>query len=306
VNRKDLKPDFESIPTTLLGILYARALETETGGLLRDPKSVEMVQRIDYDFRKLDDRELAELSRFAVVVRTEILDEAVFAFMNRYPHGAFVNLGAGLDTRFDRLDNGLIRWIDLDLPEVVELRRRFFSEGERCRMIGCSVMDLRWMDEVPSRNGEQTLFIAEGLLMYFPADRVRELLLALLARFPEAELLLEANSTKVVEAQREMGNPELAGDGAVPEWGLDDIAVVEGWHPQIRCIKEYPLMHRYEYLWRSLLPEHLRDTPLTKDHSNTIYHLKFVPSSGVDSRRRGFSERAVPEANGGNGDPRRP
>lgn len=298
MKRERLAPALDTIPTTLLGILYARALETEAGGLLRDPKSVEMVRLIDYDFRKLDDRELAELSRFAVVVRTEILDEAVFAFMNRYPRGIFVNLGAGLDTRFDRLDNGLIRWLDLDLPEVVELRRRFFSEAGRRRMIGRSVMDPRWMDEVPGHHGEQTLFIAEGLLMYFPAEQVRELLLALLERFPEAELLLEANSTRVVEAQQRMGNPELAGEGAVPVWGLDDIEVVEAWHPRIRCIKEFPLMHRYEYLWRSLLPEHLKDTPLTKDHSNTVYHLKFVPPSGVDRRRRGLSERSVPAHDG--------
>jgi O-methyltransferase involved in polyketide biosynthesis len=39
--------------------------------------------------------------------------------VDAHPEGLVVNLGAGLDTRFYRLDNGTITWIDIDLPEVV-------------------------------------------------------------------------------------------------------------------------------------------------------------------------------------------
>jgi O-methyltransferase involved in polyketide biosynthesis len=39
-----------------------------------------------------------------------------------------VHIGCGLDTRFDRVDNGQVVWYDLDLPLVIGLRRKLIPE----------------------------------------------------------------------------------------------------------------------------------------------------------------------------------
>jgi O-methyltransferase involved in polyketide biosynthesis len=47
-----------------------------------------------------------------------------------------VELGTGLNTRFERVDNGTVHWIDLDLPDTIALRRRYFADTERRQMVG--------------------------------------------------------------------------------------------------------------------------------------------------------------------------
>ncbi len=84
-----------------------------------------MVKQIEYDFKKFDDEWATQIS---ISVRTEILDKATKEFMNKFPYAIIVNIGCGLDTRFSRIDNGKIRWYDLDLPESIHLRRQFFKE----------------------------------------------------------------------------------------------------------------------------------------------------------------------------------
>ena len=61
------------------------------------------------------------------------------------PDGVVVNIGCGLDSRFSRIDNGRVRFYDLDLPEVIEIKRRFFEENDWYHLIASSVLDYDWM-----------------------------------------------------------------------------------------------------------------------------------------------------------------
>ena len=76
------------------------------------------------------------------------IDREMREFLQTAPDGVVLHLGCGLDTRFARVDNGLVTWFDLDLPDVIELRRKFFSENERYHMIASSVTDWGWLDQV--------------------------------------------------------------------------------------------------------------------------------------------------------------
>src|SRR5690606_36387648 len=124
-------------------------------------------------------------------------DQAVLAFLRRHPDGLVVNIGAGLDTRFSRLDNGRARWIDLDLPETIMLRRRFFRDAERSRMLASSVFDYAWFAAIERRAGP-LLLIAEGVLPYFKEAQVRVLLEDLARAFPGAEMLLQTTTRLMV------------------------------------------------------------------------------------------------------------
>ena len=49
---------------------------------------------------------------------------------------------SGLDSRFERVDNGQVEWYDLDLPEVIELRQKLVGgEGARYHLLKYSVLD---------------------------------------------------------------------------------------------------------------------------------------------------------------------
>ena len=118
------------VPETMLIPLWCKAAETERpGGIIQDDKSLEIIARIDYDFSRFQD---ACLTSFAIVTRTEIIDEMVTEYLNRRPKGTIVNLGSGLDTRFSRVDNGKMKWIDIGhqglLPFLLHLQVNTLSK----------------------------------------------------------------------------------------------------------------------------------------------------------------------------------
>jgi O-methyltransferase involved in polyketide biosynthesis len=134
------------------------------------------------------------------------------------------------------VDNGSVEWYDLDLPDVIELRRRFFSETERCHMIASSVTDFDWMKKV-STQGRAVLVIAEGLLMYLKEADVKALLLKLQAEYPGSAFVFDAYSTQVV--QRITAHPSIRSTGATIHWGIDDPKEIESWGKGIRLKEEW-------------------------------------------------------------------
>ena len=118
--------------------LYARALESRRKRpILEDPKAVEIVDSIDWDFHRFRQRRRV----VGCALRSAMFDVWVRDFMRLHPEGTVVEIGAGLNTRFERLDNGRVHWYDLELPDTVELRRRFFSDSERRITLAASVLD---------------------------------------------------------------------------------------------------------------------------------------------------------------------
>ncbi|MCG8511577.1 MAG: class I SAM-dependent methyltransferase, partial [Rhodospirillales bacterium] len=151
-----MKVELSGVSETLLIPLWARAAEGKRPDpIFTDTKAAEIVAGVDYDFSKF---ETAWKSQVGVAVRTKLFDDAVYEFQSRNPDGVVVNLGAGLDTRPVRIRLGDMTWYDLDLPESMGLRRRFFSESDRCRFLSKSILDLSWMDEV-ERDGKPVLLI---------------------------------------------------------------------------------------------------------------------------------------------------
>ena len=172
----------DGVPATLLIPLCMRAVETlREHPIVRDPKAIEILGSLDYDFSHL--RRLW-MTQVDTAVRTEIFDEGVRGFLAAHPNPTVVTLGAGLDGRFWRLDDGRVEWFDLDLPEVIALRRRFYGESPRNRFLAKSILDFTWIDDVRPRTGGQVLILAEGVLHYFEESAVRRLFAEIAGRLP--------------------------------------------------------------------------------------------------------------------------
>ncbi len=220
--------EFSPVSRTLLIPLYTRALESRRpDALLRDPKAEELVGRIDDDFSGVTQK---ENDRVAFLLRMREFDRRAAAFLAESPDGTVVDLGCGLDTRFERIDNGRMEWYGVDLPEVIGLRKELLDETPRSHFIGCSVLDFIWMDALNGKAGTPILFLAEALLVYLDEADVRRLVQALAERFPGAELVCEAYSPVVVRY-----HPHPPGFPPV-RWGLNDDRDVEAWAPAIRLI----------------------------------------------------------------------
>jgi methyltransferase (TIGR00027 family) len=177
-----VKPNVDGASETLLISLWSRAQVIKD-----DRKAKELVQRIDYDFSRFE--KWRKLLKYTIA-RTTIFDTEVASFIAKHPHAVIVNIGAGLDTRFFRMDNGSIIWYELDLPNVIALRKQFFVETERYRFITASLTDEQWVSEIREKE-LPVFFIAEGVLMYLEQSAVKEFFIRVADHFPSAELLFE-------------------------------------------------------------------------------------------------------------------
>jgi O-methyltransferase involved in polyketide biosynthesis len=197
------------VPETLLSNLGRRAAAARAKrSLLDDPLAVETVQRLDYDF--------ADSSRGASLhaLRVRTFDDAVRRFLGRSPAGTVVALGEGLETQYWRVDDGRMNWLTVDLPPVLELRRRLLPENPRHRSHSGSALDLRWIDEV--QPGSPILVTAQGLLPYFQCGEVHELIEAMAARLPGSSFVFDVVPLRMLEVVRRATARER--DQAVELW----------------------------------------------------------------------------------------
>lgn len=203
--------DFSDVETTNLLTLYSRAIDSRSPApILSDPQAERLVDQIDPLIAGSENEMLRRLYKKQVdprlvvhtALRAQKYDAYTQEFLSRHPGGGVVSLGCGMDTRFQRIDDGAVIFFDLDLPEVIMLKRRLLVETDRYRMIAASVFDPSWMDLVAARAAGPLLFLAEGLFMYLDPAGVKALVLALQARFPGAELVCELANRRWIEGWR--------------------------------------------------------------------------------------------------------
>ena len=170
------------MPETLLGNLGRRAAAARAG-VLNDPMAIQTVDRLDYDF--------TETTRGAQLhaIRVAMFDVAVRRFLISHPAGRVVALGEGLETQFWRIDNGQVRWLTVDLPETIELRRLLLPDGPRQSSHRGSALDLTWLDSIDT--AVPLLVTAQGLLPYFQRDQVHTLIAELAERLPGSLLVFD-------------------------------------------------------------------------------------------------------------------
>ncbi|MGD8779164.1 MAG: class I SAM-dependent methyltransferase [Ignavibacteria bacterium] len=240
MSTKLLNPKLSNIPETMLIPLRARYLETKTeNGIINDPKSVEILDGIDYDFS--GKKGVSKGTQIGTAIRTEILDEQTNKFLAHNPNSVVVNLGCGLDTRHHRLDNGIVTWFDLDLPGSIEFRKNFFNETYRFKFISKSFLDFSWVDQIPK--SKPTLFIVEGLLMYFTEEEVKSLFKVISENFPDAEMLLEAMSPIMVKDSNQ--HPDLKTYNASFKWGIKTGKEIENWNIGANFVNEWYYFDRH-------------------------------------------------------------
>ncbi|MDR3676899.1 MAG: class I SAM-dependent methyltransferase [Acidobacteriota bacterium] len=220
-----------TVPETLLVPLFARAVESRRKHpILYDSRAAGMVESIDWDFQRFNQRWRV----IGCTLRSAAFDELVKEFLRGHPEGTLVEIGAGLNTRFERLDNGRLHWFDLDLPEVVELRREFFTDTERRTTLAASVLDAGWMATVRQSPGPY-FFVAEAVFIYLQEQEVKAALAQIAENFPGASIAFDTTSHHAVNgANKDHASRNMAARFA---WACDDPRVIENWDIGLRLVE---------------------------------------------------------------------
>ena len=266
-----------AVQETLFIPLAARARETQRKHpVLRDPKAVELVQSIDYDAGKYS----RGAGGLVTVLRTAIIDYWVRSFLAAHPAATVVEIGTGLNTRFERVDNGQVHWFDLDLPDVIELRRTFFADTDRRRTVAASVLAEEWLPAV-AQSRRPYFFVADGVLAYLPEEEVMAALARIAGQFPGALIALDTYPRQILDRQHRLAARK--GIAARWAWACDDPRTLERFglevvesasftRPPRAMRSELPARYRY------LMP--LADPVLGKAMAITLFRASSQEAAG--------------------------
>lgn len=223
------------IAETMLFALHVRADDARhPEPLLGDAKAILLEDKIDFNFSHFT---LNPLDQVAAIMRVREFDRLTKDFLSRQAKSIVVHIGCGLDTRFERVDNGQVEWYDLDLPEVIAFRQKLIEPNPRNHPIGCSVFDNAWLEMIANQPRLPCLFLAEGVFPYFTQDQVRRLFMLLADKFAGCELACDGMSPFMVR----LHNLELKRwrTEARLYWGLKNGREPESWGSGIRLLSEW-------------------------------------------------------------------
>jgi methyltransferase (TIGR00027 family) len=243
-----INQNLSDVAETLLIPLYARAMESQRpDAMMKDEKAVALVTQKSFDFTEVRQITMNEALNAMRIMQTREMDRYARDFLSRNPEAAVVHIGCGFDSRFERVAerNSRVEWYDLDVPETIELRRRFIGdEKERYHLLGCSVFEDAWLNTVSAHGRRPLLFLAEGVLVYFEEAQVKSLVLTLLNRFPGAEMAFDVFSPfGVWECNLIISRSKLS---ARARWGIWHGREIEGWGAGIRLLDEWGVFDRPE------------------------------------------------------------
>lgn len=144
----------------------------------------------------LFNRKLPTSLTIHISLRARKYDMIVNDFISNNASCTVINLGCGFDTRFWRINNEKCEQIELDLPELIALKKEILKEYLSYELIGCSVLDSSWIDKVTSKGNRNSIIIGEGLFMYLPEDDVINLFKIISNRFYHSQIVLEVVTEK--------------------------------------------------------------------------------------------------------------
>jgi O-methyltransferase involved in polyketide biosynthesis len=227
------------VSETLLIPLYVRAMESQRpDAMMKDEKAVALVTQMSYNFDRVRQIPMTEAHKVTRIMLTREMDRYARDFLSRHPQAVVVHIGCGLDARFERVDNGRVEWYDLDLPDVIELRRKFIGdEKERYHLLGCSVHEDAWQEAMRVHSQRPFLFLAENVFVYFMQAQVKLLVLTLRDQFPGAELVFDGWKPFFVWlGNRQLSNSKFAG---LLHWGFWRSRALEGWGDGIHMLSQW-------------------------------------------------------------------
>jgi O-methyltransferase involved in polyketide biosynthesis len=271
------KIQFTKEKETMLMTLSGRAIQSQwKNPILRDPWAEEAMRHIDYDMSKQYKGVCSwsmwnKIGCTIIATRAATFDLLTTRYLADHPDATVLHLGCGMDSRVFRVDPPAgVQWFDVDYPDVIDLRRSLFPERDAYHLIGASLDDLGWLDEVPrDRPG---LLIAEGVLHYLSETEVKALLNAVVAHFPSGQMIFDICNSMIVKR----AGSNVGGTGATYKWGLDDPQDIQKLEPKLELIKEYKpselvAFSRFPLWWRALYRAQEVNSTLRRMERTIVY-----------------------------------
>lgn len=203
-----------NVNKTLYIPLYGKALVSRKAILLQDRKAEEIWDREGFP---LKGKAASKWLAYYMGMRSAVFDRWTLRAMEADPNAIVVHIGCGLDSRCLRLGTEGHSWYDIDFPEVIRERQRFFSEDRDYHMIAADMRADSWKTQLPA--GGSAIIVMEGVSMYFGPEELENLLKSLNQQYETVSLLMDCYSVFAAKVSKYKNPINEVGVTAV--YGID-------------------------------------------------------------------------------------
>ena len=205
----------DGVNKTLYIPLYGKAYVSGRGILLHDPQAEAIWQKEGF---ALKGKSASKWLAYNMGMRAKVFDNWVTEKLRAFPAAVVLHIGCGMDSRIQRVDAGKHHWFDIDFPEVIRERQKYFRETETYRMLPADMRQENWKTVIPG--GGSAIVVMEGVSMYFRPEELRKLLRSFGTHFQEVHLLMDCYSDFAARASK-YKNP-INDVGVTTVYGMED------------------------------------------------------------------------------------
>ena len=210
----------DEVNKTLYIPLYGKSYVSKKGILLRDPGAEKIWCSVEFPLgRKSRSRWLA----YYMGMRAAVFDRWTEAALADLPDGVVLHIGCGLDSRCQRVNHGDTLWHDVDFPDVIREREKYFAQSECYRMIPGDLREDDWLGEI---SGNSAIVVMEGISMYLAPEELKAAMERLCRRFEKLTVVMDCYSTFAARASK-YKNP-INEVGVSQVYGMDAPTALEG------------------------------------------------------------------------------
>ncbi len=209
-----------NVNKTLYIPLYGKACVSKKGIILQDKKAEEIWAAEGFTLKgKAKSKWLA----YYMGMRSAVFDQWLTKQMQQFPDAVVLHIGCGMDSRVERVGTFGHFWYDVDFPEVIQERKRYFDETNEYFMIGSDAREENWLEVV--HDSQSAIVVMEGVGMYMNVQELAGLLKRLNSRFERVQLLMDCYTTFAAKASK-YKNP-INEVGVTVVHGIDEPTLLE-------------------------------------------------------------------------------
>lgn len=223
----------DNVNRTLYIPLYGKAYVSKKGIILQDKKAEEIW---DAEGFALKGKSKSKWLAYYMGMRSKVFDLWLREQMETDKDAVILHLGCGMDSRIERVGTSGHMWFDVDFPEVIQERKRYYTESEEYHMISSDVRETVWLSEVSS--DKTAIIVMEGISMYLSPEELVSVFERLANHFKQVHILMDCYTTFAAKASK-YKNP-INDVGVTQVYGMDDPLVLEN-GSTVQFVKEHEM-----------------------------------------------------------------
>ena len=204
-----------NVNKTLYIPLYGKAYVSRKGIILKDKKAEEIWKKERFP---LKGKSKSKWLAYYMGMRSAVFDQWLKEQMTAMENPAVIHIGCGMDSRICRIEPVDFAWYDVDFPDVIKERKRYYTESAHYHMLSADVRAPEWILNIP--DNQNAIIVMEGVSMYIRPDELKRLLSGIADRFSEIRILMDCYTTFAAKMSSVRNPINDVGGAAV--YGADD------------------------------------------------------------------------------------